>query len=874
MYQNIHTDVKNKKVTIFDDEKGMVTFEFEPYAFRKASGGTYTAMDGNTLEKTTKFRRGDPTVYESDVPMDTRVLIDLYGDDDNPSKNHCLFNFDIEADKGEQGYSKPEDATEAITSVAFKDSNSQLRRVYVIDVDNEVEDADTEDDLGKVIVRRFDSEKEMLRAFLDEYMLIKPTIITGWNIWGYDVPYLYNRLKRVFDAKVAKSLSPIGKAHVTKNDNGSFDCTIAGVSCLDYLELYKIFTYTQLPNYRLDTVGKLEVGMGKIEYDGNLNDLFKSDINKFIQYNLTDVDIVDAIDKKMKLVELTRGICHICHVPYECIRFSSRFLEGALLTYLRRKDLVANSRPKKIEQDENEVGFMGAFVKQPVPGLYEWIFSNDLASLYPSIIRSLNISPETKVGKVLNWDEVKKPFYDDLDRIKDGVTLKVEVGANITDVSKEKFNKMLKANNFSLSSCGVFYNQSKRGLIPEILDKWYAERKEYKALASKFSKEGDKDKEEYYDRRQLIQKVFLNSLYGVLGLNGWRWYDLDNALSVTATGQDIIRATENEGCKRYVDLLVKAGADRDKVKDVDYVTYVDTDSNYLSNKPLVDQLGIAGDEEKCKQLTIKTSDYLVDNINIYYDKLMTDAFGAPDHFISTEGETIGRRGLWITKKRYAIHKVYDLEKKKDTDKFHIKGLDVVRSSFPKKFKELMLDDSGDKPKGIIADFLFNVDKSIIDEKILTLKRDIGTYPIEEIARNTAVKELSKFDKHCGDCVMGEFPKVKNAKGQTLAFPAHVKAALNFNSLIKHFKIEHKAEPLFNGEKIKYVYLKPNEFGLSELAFRGYQDPKEIMDFIEKYADGNALFENELSKKLNDFYGAVKWDIPSESDKVVDEFFSF
>ena len=209
-------------------------------------------------------------------------------------------------------------------------------------------------------------------------------------------PYLYNRLKKVFGQKIAKLLSPIGITYTSpKKHDGTFDTTIAGVSCLDYLKLYKLFTYTELPNYRLGTVGEIEIGMNKIEYDGNLNTLFQTDIKKFIQYNLTDIDIVDGIDKKNKFIELAQSICHICHVPYEFIHFSSKFLEGAILLYLRKKGLVAPNKPPRKQQSDDDDGddkFEGAFVKAPQKGRHEWVFDLDLTSLYPSIIMSLNIS--------------------------------------------------------------------------------------------------------------------------------------------------------------------------------------------------------------------------------------------------------------------------------------------------------------------------------------------------------------------------------------------------------------------------------------------------------------------------------------------------
>jgi len=292
-------------------------------------------------------------------------------------------------------------------------------------------------------------------------------------------------------------------------------------------------------------------------------------------------------------------------------------------------------------------------------------------------------------------------------------------------------------------------------------------------------------------------------------------------------------------------------------------------SVYLSNQPLISVMKIE-DDEKCKQLTIKTNEYLVDVMNKYYDELMVDMFNCKSHEIKISGETIGRRAIWIAKKRYAIHKVYDLEKHKDVHKFHIKGLDVVRSSFPSKFKNFMLNE--DEMTGIIADFLFDVDKSVVDEKILTFKREVGSYPVEEIAKNTSIKELSKYEKYCGGLAMGQFPKKVIHNGNPLPYTAHAKASLNFNSFLKHHNLQEKCENIFDGEKIKYVYLKPNEYALEEIAFRGYHDPEILMDFIIKYADGQGLYEKELANKLDDFYHALNWDYPSESDKVLDAFF--
>jgi hypothetical protein len=246
-----------------------------------------------------------------------------------------------------------------------------------------------------------------------------------------------------------------------------------------------------------------------------------------------------------------------------------------------------------------------------------------------------------------------------------------------------------------------------------------------------------------------------------------------------------------------------------------------------------------------------------------------------NHCIEIGCETLATAAFWVAKKRYAYFKIWDLEKNKpkfDDDgtfgKVEVTGLDVVRSSFPKKFQEVM--------KLILKDILTYADKSEVDAKILTLKADIPSLPIEEIARNTSIKDIVKYEKHCKKCVMGEFPKVKMSKDsdRLLSYTAHAKAAINFNKFMTHHKIDKKVELIKNGEKIKYVYLKKNEFGLETMAFRGYKDPKELMDFLDTYCDGLGLFDKELKNKLLDFYNALGWDFPSESDKVVDAFFEF
>lgn len=835
MYQNIFVSKQDNMVYLWDDKKGLVTYKNKPYAYKVSHHGTYRSIYGDKLEKVKRFRFDDPGLFESDVHAETRNLIDLYQDEDEPSENHCVMNFDIEVSM-EGDLPDTEKGNNPITAIAWHDSCSKNYVVLILDTEGKITDYANDE----VSVYSFDNEANMLERFLDFYQEISPTILTGWNIDYFDVPYLYRRLARVLGEESAVKLSPIGKAYYHQYKKR---IVIAGVSCLDYLSLYKKFTFTTEPSYRLDAIGRKEVNMGKIEYDGTLDDLFREDIEKFIEYNLNDVKIVVEIDKKMELIELTRSICHIGHVPYEDISFSSRYLEGALLVYLRRNGLVAPNKEQggkqRFEQmnRDGSKGFSGAYVKSPVPGKYKWIFDLDLTSLYPSIIISLNISPETKVGVVDNWNPEK--FYEGKLPI---------VNFNRTAYPKDRFIKFLEDNNYAISSNGVIYQKGKLGLVPSILDQWFNQRVKFKDLMQKYGNEGDDDKYIFYKRRQHVQKILLNSLYGVLGLPIFRFYDVHNAEAVTTTGVSIIKFTSKMGNQYYNKILQE---------EKDHCIYIDTDSVFYSALPIVEktmpEVDVTNDKEMASAI-LKVADNVQDFLNKSYDVMAKKFYNIEEHRFDIKQEVIAKRGVWLAKKRYAQWIIND--NGVGCDKLEVKGLDVVRSSYPTRFRAFMTE--------ILNDILKDVDKEIIDEKILTLKKKIKNETVDDIAKTSAVKNVAKYVKRIEKgSAMGEV-----AKGT----PAHVKASIHHNQFCKKYNL--RVKPIKNGEKIKWIYLKTNELGLEGLAFRGYEDPPELMEFIEKYADKDKLFERELEGKLRDFYDALNWDFASENLATAQKFFSF
>jgi len=598
----------------------------------------------------------------------------------------------------------------------------------------------------------------------------------------------------------------------------------------------------------------LLLGRGKVEYEGSLDDLFENDLEKFIEYNIVDVDLVVALDEKLQFIELCRAVCHAGYVPYEDYIFSSKWLEGACLAYLKKKGLVASNKPKDRKErmqalrDNNEEKFIGAYVKEPIVGKYDWIYDLDLTSLYPSIIMTLNISPETKVGKVENWDPDAWVRGEDRQFVINGKTKQFTY-------NRQELSELIRDNELGIAANGVLYTQKKPGLIADILDTWFKQRVEFRKLEKKYGEEGNTELYEFYGKRQLVQKILLNSMYGVLGLVAFRFYDIDNAEAVTITGQTVIKKTaEMANLKYWKELGTKE----------DYNVYIDTDSIYMMAEPLVkhrfpeyktfDQTRMA---QEVNTVAEETQSFL----NRFYDMLAERFFCIPKekHRFEIKKEYISKAGFWVAKKRYAQWMI--LKNGIPCDKLDVKGLDVVRSSFPKAFQDFMAK--------MLKNILMGKSNEEINTDLLEFKKNLPNLPINKIAKGGAIKELSKYDN--GKWRKDSGLAIANFEKGT---PAHVKAGIAYNRLLKFFECPFKHEPIRDGEKVKWVYLKQNPLGIDTLAFKDYNDPKEILDFITTYIDREEIYKAELENKLGDFYGALKWEMASVDSQNAKKFFEF
>tara|TARA_B100001109_G_scaffold131718_1_gene107095 strand:+ start:2260 stop:4764 length:2505 start_codon:yes stop_codon:yes gene_type:complete len=834
LYQAIHYEKRKNKIHIWDDKRGHLIVPFKKYAYVKNQTGLHFTLDGDKVKKVYDWDSDDPNLFESDVPILTRFLVDQYTDSDDVSEGIRTLFFDIEVEVVD-GFPDVMKANEKITSIAFYDELTEKYFCYTLDEKRKLENWENEHE----VVELFQTEYELLNKFYQKYVEISPHILSGWNSEFFDIPYLYNRSVNVLGKSVADMLSPIRDVMYSEYKKKH---TIAGVSSLDYLTLYRKFSVNQQSSYRLDYIGELEVGMKKIEYQGTLNDLYEKDLDKFIEYNIRDVKILVELDKKLDFINIARGIAHLGHVPYEDVMMSSRYLEGAILVYLKKIGVVAPNKPPRPKKMDDGDKFAGAYVQPPQRGRHDWVYDLDITSMYPSVIRSLNISPETKVGKVEGWDAEEFLKKD----LKKTYTLCNRHGKEIDTISNTDLGDYLENTGLSIASNGVMYRTDKQGLIPALLTKWFNERVEMRKLVKKFNEQGDKEKESYFDRRQYLQKILLNSLYGVLGLPVFRFYDLDNAEATTLTGQALIKFSKKITNHFY---------NKELGTNDDYVIYIDTDSIFASAVPLIEKrypnekLTEVMMTQRIMEICSEVQDYL----NKSYDYFAKKFLNIDKHVFDIKQEVVATTGLFITKKRYGLHIINDAGRKVNT--IHVKGLDTVRSNFAVAMKELL--------GKVLSDVLAKVPKEKIDERISVFKRNMNSLHYDVMANPIGVKGIGKYEVKDEDSPFSTYKK---------GAPVHVKAAINYNSLLEHWYEGRKYEKIGNGNKIKWVYLKDNEFGFDTIAYKGYEDPPQILDLIKNKIDHSRMFEQAMSKKIGMFYDAMSWEAVVDKQQSIERFF--
>lgn len=892
MYTNCYYHYPTNKIFIFDKEfeDGYLEQEYKKYCWKETNDPTdHKTIFGKGVKRSVVTQNAinnlNGNYYETDVSPELRVLIDRYYDKDEIPENRIMI-LDIEV-SSVGGFADHETANKQITSISVEMLPDNKKYVFVNDKKGKFTLKST-DNIKFVVCK---SEIDLLKKFIVFYdRIAKPTIITGWNSFAFDIAYLYRRLKRRLSEKIANKLSPVGIVEETVinfslKQELYTGYKIAGVSQLDYMILYKKYSINDRPMYNLEFIANEELKKGKVKYDGSLDDLYERDINKYVEYNMTDVDLIRELEDKLHYIEIAIGMCHKGCIAYDSVFHQSKIIEGALLVYFKQNNIVATNK-----QEHERDKFPGAYVKEPQQGRHKWVYSCDLTSLYPSIIRTLNISPETKFGKITN-----------INPISNDVTIEFKNG-DTKEVTDSKFEEFLSKHKIRKSSSGVLYKSDKKGFIPTIIEKWFNERVEYKKLKKKAQDEGDKEAEKQYDIKQYVTKILLNSVYGVLGLSSFRFYDRDNALSVTSTGQQVIKYSGDIINKVYSIL----GAEADK----DYMIYGDTDSVYVSAIPILNGKKFSDDE--MFYLTRVIATFMTDVLNSELEKFTKEQLNSEEGYLSFNQEAICYSALWSKKKKYAL---YILEKEGFVDlkdgktvasgfemptptietvkqlkewlgdessakisgeikfenvkpKLKVKGLDTVKSDFPNYFKEILKD--------ILIDILDYKDHDEIQQKIINFRNNLDNQDILDIAIPKGVRNVKKYsiDVGEGNELMNKGIK-KMFDGEVTykkGTPMHVKSALNYNMFLEKYGLADKYRKILSGEKIKLVKLKKNEFDFETIGFKDDIMPEELMSFVKKYIDRKAIFQSVLFNKLQNFWHVLGWGNLKLTENKLERFF--
>jgi len=669
---------------------------------------------------------------------------------------------------------------------------------------------------SNVTYRQFFDEKTMLHDFINWWMENTPDVVTGWNCEGYDIPYIVRRMDRILGEKLMRRLSPWGL--VTENEDEfqgrkTITCDIGGVSVLDYMRLYKWSPGT--PNqesFRLDYIAQQELGQQKLDHSefDTFKDFYTHGWQKFVEYNIIDVELVDRFEDKLKLIELALTMAYNAKVNYQDIFFQVRLWDCIIYNDLKKRNVVI---PPKKGSKKNEK-YAGAYVKEPIPGKYDWVVSFDLNSLYPHLMMQYNISPETLL-------EERHP------------------SASVENILNESINfEMYK--DYAVCANGAMFRKDVQGFLPRLMQEMYNERKIYKRKMLDAKKQYQKTPTKALEKEiarcnniQMAKKISLNSAYGAIGNQYFRYYKLANAEAITLSGQVSIRWIENK-MNGYLNKLLQT-------EEVDYVIASDTDSIYLNLGPLVNKFFNSQSDDKTKIVGILDQiceDKLEPFIESSYQKL-ADYVSAYEQKMIMKRENIADRGIWTAKKRYILN-VWDSEGVRYSEpKLKIMGIEAVKSSTPGSCRTKIKDALKLMMTGVEDDVIAFIDN---------FRSEFKNLPPEDISFPRSVSNVTKYKS-----VNSIYEK---------RTPMHVRGALLFNHHIKRLGLENKYSPIQNGEKIKFCYLKvPNPIHENVISFIS---SFPVESGLHKFIDYDLQFEKSFLDPLKIILEVIGWNVEKQS----------
>ena len=811
-------------------------------------------------------------LYESDINPIYRCLEDHYLNQDAPKLNVAFFDIEVDFDP-ERGYASPEDAFMPITAIAvhlqWMDTMICLaippKTISMEEAQRQVSDFKN--------VMLFDNEADMLDTFLD--LIQEADVLSGWNSEGFDIPYTVNRVTKVLSKEDTRRFclwnqfpkkreyEKYGKTAITYDFHGRVH--------LDSLELYRKYTYEERHTYRLDAIAEYELGQRKTQYEGTLDQLYNNDFRTFVEYNINDCQLLDDLDKKLKFMDLANTLAHECTVLLQTTMGAVAVTEQAIINEAHKRGMIV---PNRVNREGLDTQAAGAYVAFPKKGIHEWIGSLDINSLYPSAIRALNMGPETIVGQ-LRQDGTKDFIAAEMAKgrsfagawegifgsIEYTAVMNREVGREITidwedggedTLSAAQIYDLIFDSNqpWMLSANGTIFTYEKEGIIPGLLKRWYAERKDMQAKLKDCIKAGNKIEEEYWDKRQLVKKINLNSLYGAILNPGCRFFDNRIGQSTTLTGRAIARhmaAKVNEIVTGEYDHIGKA------------IIYGDTDSCYFSAYRILKKDIDSGALPWTRESVVELYDTIGETVNDTFVKFMQDSFHCPKtrgDVIKAGREIVASKGLFITKKRYAVL-YYDKEgKRADTDgqggKIKAMGLDLKRSDTPVVIQDFLSE--------VLTQVLNGAGKEQVLEYITNFRTEFKTRPGWE---KGSPKRANNITEYAG----------KEKKAGKTNMPGHVRASLNWNTL-KRMMDDKYSMAVTDGAKVIVCKVKDNPMGYTSVAYP--VDELRLPQWFKDLPFNDAEMENAvIDEKLENLIGVLEWDISStRSDNTFSKLFDF
>jgi DNA polymerase elongation subunit (family B) len=792
--------------------------QYKPYLFLPKSDGKYRTLDGKPVERidfdcvreardfVARYSEvSNMEIYGLNTYQYAYIFDNFPGEIDYDPKQVKIGTIDIEC-AADEGFPDIQKADKPLTAITIRCRN----RNYVFGCG----DFNTDDDNTHYIKCR--DEYELIQQFLSCWQALDLDIVTGWNIEFFDIPYIVNRIKNLFNESEAKKLSPWRiltekSVNFRGKENQSFDPV--GISVLDYYQLYRKFSFGNSESYKLDFIAQVELGEKKIDYSeyGNLLDLYKNNYQKFIEYNIHDTVLVDRLDDKMKFLEQVMAMAYDAKVNYEETMTTVRPWDIIIHNYLLEQKIVIPPN-KKSNYDESIVG---GYVKEPKIGLSKWVVSFDLNSLYPHLIMQYNISTETLAGKK------RIPSIDEL---------------------LLRNSKLSDFEDYSVAANGCIFRKDKQGFLPALMEKMYNDRVKYKKLMLEAKQRYEKNRNEQdeklisrYHNMQMAKKIQLNSAYGALANQYFRWFSFELAEAITMSGQLSIRWIERR-MNAYMNKLLKT--------DKDYVIASDTDSIYVEMEDLVKHLGIDDDIKIVEALDKFCEQKIQPYIDSCYEEL-AEYMNAYQQKMKMKRETIANKGIWKAKKMYILN-AWNVEGIQYSEpKLKLQGIEAVRSSTPRACRENI-------KKAI--EIIMNGDQEELHLFVDEFHNKFMTLPFEDVAFPRGVKNLNKYSDKADIYKKGT--------------PIHVKGALLYNYLIKSKDIN--VGKISDGDKIKFAYLKiPNPIQDTVIAVPDELPPE--MEYIDKYIDRETQFNKSFLEPLKSITDVIDWN--TEPKSTLEDFFA-